>query len=360
MKVRQLSQIGQETGKTTNQDNCLQLDPLSGRRFHVQCSDALDLLSAIASNTIDSMVTDPPSGIKFMGQKWDTDFGERNAWIGVMQGIFQETYRTMKPGAYGIVWALPRTSHWTATALENVGFDIRDCITHLFATGLPKGLVVKSEDLPEFAGWGTTLKPASEHWLLVQKPMKLSVLANLRRYGTGALNLPACAIPVENGQKPRHAGNLIHDGSDEVRSCFPDAKGQLAPLRGDGAAMNNRVYGAMKHGKEAHPPRIDSDPNAARLFYSTKASRSDRNAGLDEDEHNIHPTVKSKRLMDWLCRLVTPAGGIVLDPFTGSGSTGVASLLAGFRFIGSEREEAYYAIARKRIEHAFRFSEEQL
>ena len=357
MKVRQSSQIGQVTGKTTNQDNGLQHDTLSGRRFHVQCSDALNMLSAIGSNTVDSMVTDPPAGIKFMRQQWDTDFGERNAWIRVMQGIFAETYRTMKPGAYGIVWALPRTSHWTATALENAGFDIRDCITHIFGTGLPKGLVVKSEDLPEFEAWGTTLKPASEHWLLVQKPMELTVIANLRLYGTGALNLPACAIPGENGQKPRHAGNLIHDGSEEVRSCFPDSKGQLAPLRSDGAVMNNSIYGAMKHGKEARPPRVDSDQNAARLFYCPKSSRSDRNAGLKEDGLNIHPTVKAIHLMDWLCRLVTREGGIILDPFTGSGSTGVAALLAGFRFLGSEREEAYYAIARKRIEHAFRCSE---
>jgi len=352
MKTRSSSRKRQETGKSKNQSPTPQPDPLNGQPFRIECSDALSFLRKTPSNSIDSMVSDPPCGMGFMGMKWDSDLGGSAQWIRSVEEIFKEAYPALKPGAYGIVWALPRTSHRTAIALENAGFLIRDCITHVFSTGLPKGLVVKGADLPEFAGCGTTLKPASEHWWLVQKPTHFTVLENLNVYGTGVLNLPACAIVGEEGQRPRHAGNFIHDGSDEVRGYFPDAGGQLAALRGDGAAMNNKILGKMHHGKNPFPPRWDSDGSAARFFYVPKASRSDRKFGLDPGELNIHFTVKSIALMRWLCLLVTPPGGIVLDPFAGSGSTGVAALLEGFRFIGCEREQTYFDQALKRINYA--------
>lgn len=349
MKTPRRSGECQEAGKTKKQSSKSQTDPLNGQPFRMECSDALSFLRNIPSNSIHSMVSDPPSGIAFMKVKWDSDLGGPSHWIKSMEDIFKEAYRSLKPGAYGLVWALPRTSHRTATALENAGFLIRDCITHVFSTGLPKGLVVKEANLPGFAACGTTLKPASEHWWLVQKPTHLTVLQNLRIYETGALNLPACAIVGEEGQRPRHAGNFIHDGSEDVRGYFPDAGGQLATLRADGVAMKNKIYGKMNHGKNPSTPRRDSDGSAARFFYVSKASPSDRIYGLDPGELNIHPTVKSIALMRWLCLLVTAPGGIVLDPFAGSGSTGVAALLEGLRFIGCEREQKYFDQALRRI-----------
>lgn len=113
----------------------------------------------------DALVTDPPAGINFLGNAWDTDKGGRRQWVGAMTAIFQECLRVLKPGAHGLVWGLPRTAHWTTTALEDAGFEIRDIIVHLFAQGWPKSRNLGDGHL------GTGLKPASEHWVLVRKPL---------------------------------------------------------------------------------------------------------------------------------------------------------------------------------------------
>lgn len=226
---------------------------------------------------------------------------------------------------------------------------------------------------------GTALKPALEPITVARKPLIGTVAENVLAHGTGALNIDGCRVAT-NGEQPKgsgnrdsyralegrtdllpdHAGNatpesgrwpanLIHDGSEEVLAGFPQAKGQQGAVTGDEpSGKTNAVYGQF-NGRLATQPRGDTG-SAARFFYCAKASKADRNDG----GVNGHPTVKPTDLMRYLCRLVTPPGGIVLDPFTGSGSTGRGAVLEGFQFIGIEREADYIEIARARVLAAHR------
>jgi len=215
----------------------------------------------------------------------------------------------------------------------------------------------------QWSGWGTALKPALEPITLARKPLEGTVAANVLAHGTGALNIDGCRVDAGDGRPlieskseaslnafgnglngSRSAGvttqgrwpaNLIHDGSGEVLAGFPEA----------GAHGGKGVF--VQHawaGREATEQNIErSTGSAARFFYCAKANKRDRGEG------NNHPTVKPTDLMAYLCRLVTPPGGVVLDPFMGSGSTGKAAMLEGFHFIGIEREAEYLEIARARI-----------
>jgi DNA modification methylase len=235
-----------------------------------------------------------------------------------------------------------------------------------------------TEAARQWQGWGTALKPALEPITVARKPLIGTVADNVMAHGTGALNLDACRVvetvetwpssrakpadghpnalythrlggqaeiqTVGTGPTPpgRWPANLIHDGSEEVLEAFPQAKGQQGAGTGEEpSSKTNAVYGQF-NGRPATTPRGDTG-SAARFFYCAKASKSDRGA------ENVHPTVKPTDLMRYLCRLVTPPGGVVLDPFMGSGSTGKAAVLEGFRFIGIEREAEYVEIARARI-----------
>lgn len=266
----------------------------------------------------------------------------------------------------------------------------------------------------QWEGWGTALKPALEPITVARKPLTGTVAANVLAHGTGAMNIDGCRVEhvtVDGGSlatnphlrshinggnggivmgreehrrvvKPHTDGrwpaNLIHDGSEEVRAAFPDAKGQQGDLKETGRPRpSSGRFGDMAP-PVAHPARIEDDASAARFFYCAKASKKDRDEGLDglplrpagslnmrTDSHaerngatttpraNNHPTVKPTDLMRYLCRLVTPPGGTVLDPFMGSGSTGKAAMLEGLRFIGCEMSAEYAAIAEERISAAF-------
>ena len=227
----------------------------------------------------------------------------------------------------------------------------------------------------QWAGWGTALKPALEPITMARKPLEGTVAANVLAHGTGGLNVDGCRVAhdedcrmmapsqanIDNpSEKHRQAGrreavlelkpggrwpaNLIHDGSDEVVGLFPANAGAFAPVRGsEPSKPAKNTYGEYARGGGAFHNDTGS---AARFFYTAKASRDDRSDG------NTHPTVKPTDLMRYLCRLVTPPGGVVLDPFMGSGSTGKAAMLEGFEFIGIEREAAYHAIAESRIGRA--------
>lgn len=227
----------------------------------------------------------------------------------------------------------------------------------------------------EWQGWGTALKPAWEPIVLARKPLVSTVAGNVLQHGTGALNIDGCRVETNestireittshglmHGGRPRTIptiggsetgrwpANIIHDGSDEVLAGFPDSKGQQGDVRGTEQSHtgdeNTNCYG--EYGRVPFGKRSDSG-SAARFFYCAKASKADR--GGD----NIHPTVKPTDLMRWLCRLVTPPGGVILDPFTGSGSTGKAAMLEGFRFEGFELTPDYIPIARARIAAAIK------
>jgi len=322
--------------------------------FH---GDALDVVRGLPENSIDSVVTDPPGGIEFMGKKWDSNKGGSREWIAWLTLILVETYRVLKPGGHMAIWSFPRTSHWTAMAVENANFEFIQKLIHIFATGRPPGLMVKAEDLPVFAGFGTTLRPSHEEWLLVRKPLEGTVRHNLKKWGVGAMNIKACSVMGDPGQPPRFPGTIMHDGSDAVMAIFPDSPGQIAKLRGDGAPMANKTYGAMNHGSEAKPPRIDSSTSYGRFFVCTKVTKKDKNEGLDGGEINPHPTVKSVELMRYITRLVTPPGGTILDMFAGSGSTGKAAALEEFDFIGCDLSKKYLAVATKRIVHVLKSRE---
>ena len=375
-------------------------------------------LDLMADETVDAVVCDPPAGIAFMGKSWDKDKGGRDAWIEWLEGIMRNCLRVLKPGGHCLVWALPRTSHWTAMAVENAGFEIRDVVTHCFGTGFPKSLNVSKaidkaagaerevigftkgrsgsihgggqsvgQDDPitapatdatdaakQWDGFGTALKPASEHWILARKPLIGTVAANVLEHGTGALNIDACRV----GENPGYSypngpgGNSFSVGSspDGTRTASVEStKGRWPAnlvLSGDAVEEMDRQSGHLKQGggisgkepsqrtktvygkgseREPWTPHAGSG-GASRFFYCAKPSKKERGEG------NVHPTVKSIVLMRWLIKLITPPGGTVLDPFMGSGTTGLACIEEGFDFIGIEQEEEYFEIAKGRLDDA--------
>lgn len=354
--------------------------------------DCLEVLKTLPDNSVDALVTDPPAGISFMGKEWDHHKGGRLEWIKWMSSVMHECLRVMKPGAHGLVWALPRTSHWTATALEDAGFEIRDVITHLFGQGFPK-----SHNLEKACGakgQGTALKPASEHWILIRKPISEKTIAeNVLKWGCGGLNIDGCRIGTEampsGGSIPDIRANnyenshgktrlkteivvkqgrfpanlvlshsshctdeachmfecpvvLLDEQTKDTRAGKPSGSFSCRPKRetipGSAKAIEDRGELQKHEGYESGPVS-----GASRFFYCAKISPSER--GKD----NKHPTVKPQKLMRYLCRLVTPPAGVILDPFMGSGSTGLAAKSEGFQFIGIEKEEEYVKIAEARI-----------
>lgn len=368
----------------------------------IHCENCLDTMRRMEPNSVDAIVTDPPYGLKFMGKKWDHDVPGVEIW--------RECLRVLKPGGYLLAFAGTRTQHRMACAIEDAGFEIRDVIMWVYGSGFPKSLDIskaidkangaKREILSErpaygiggngclgghangatakvtapatdaarqWAGWGTALKPSTEPITMARKPVPGTVAANVQQWGTGGINVDGCRIGTEeittngrgtqSGATPicqrgrdyegrshigRFPANLIHDGSDEVTRLMPET--------------------------------------TARFFYCAKASAAEREIGLAdlpiksggdltdrEDEsdglnspragavrgggrRNHHPTVKPIDLMRYLCRLVTPPGGLVYDPFTGSGTTLIGAKLEGFRWVGSEMDPEYAEIARRRVD----------
>src|SRR5262245_30928586 len=168
----------------------------------VYIGDAAEVLHDLPAAAVDAVVTDPPAGIRFRGMRWDTfrparprggskeQDPARQAFIDFLNPVMRECLRALKPGGHALAWAIPRTSHWTATAIEDAGFEVRDVITHHFGTGFPKTRLLARP----WRGWSTRLKPASEHWILARKPLEGDLRQNLHTYGTGALNIAACRI----------------------------------------------------------------------------------------------------------------------------------------------------------------------
>lgn len=424
-------------------------------------NDCLFALAKLKPNTIDSLVTDPPAGISFMGKDWDGDKGDRDSWILWLRTIMKECRRVMKPGAHGLVWALPRTSHWTATALEDAGFEIRDVVTHLFGSGFPKSLDIskaidraagvertkvlssyrtgegaafkysgngveqlheakakeiqrteaETDEAKQYSGWGTALKPASEHWILVRKPCSEKTVAkNVLKWGTGGINIDACRVGYQSDEdleKTKRGVQAMRDTMrDQKQSDGWDRPWQKDAPRSDNsnvkmegrfpanlvldetaAKMLDEQSGERPAGYRENPSTQSGSKfqsnlgagergykdtgGASRFFYVAKASRRERNAGLEvlktatkhgarpcdwenqdwsKVNSNHHPTVKPLKLMQYLITLITPPKGVVLDPFMGSGSTGVAAKKLGFKFIGVEKEKEYFEIAEARLD----------
>ena len=336
-------------------------------------------LAMLQDNSVDAILTDPPYGLRFMGKKWDYDVPAVEIWA--------ECLRVLKPGGYLLAFAGTRTQHRMAVRIEDAGLEIRDMIAWVYGSGFPKHR--------------SSLKPAMEPITLARKPAPRATLLNIdacrvgdeKRYnppaanvaGGASLNMSAYGMPQDAEGRHcvgRYPANLIHDGSDEVLAHFPDSAGS------GGSVPNVKIsgYGDGVVGTGAAEylggERIKVDcgtGSAARFFYCAKASKRDRNEGLDHfpaiqtnfaagtglskngdgsprnqeaTAKNPHPTVKPTELMRYLCRLVTPPGGLIVDPFAGSGSTGKAATLEGFQFIGFELDPQYAAIANARLEAA--------
>lgn len=364
--------------------------------------DCLEGMRTLDENSVDAIVTDPPYGLSFMGKRWDYDVPSADVWA--------ECLRVLKPGGYLLAFAGTRTQHRMAVRIEDAGFEIRDMIAWVYGSGFPKshngewgGTALKPALEPITVARKPLIGTVEANWLAygtgalniddcrvptgdelregagripcrhdaeVPRGREGEASAGRRYAENGGTNFAAAPGPRGGDPAGRWPANVIHDGSEEVIAAFPNAPGQQGALTGD-EERKAHVYGKFA-GVAAHEPRGDAG-SAARFFYCAKASRSDRNDGCEGMEAksvhgpsgdgrvweipgsnstpraNNHPTVKPTDLMRYLCRLVTPTGGLVLDPFAGSGSTGRGALLEGFRFIGIEREPEYAMIAEARI-----------
>ena len=315
--------------------------------------DCLDVMRTLDADSVDAVVTDPPSGINFMNREWDGHKGGRAQWIAWLSERLAEAHRVAKPGARLLCWAIPRTSHWTGTAIEDAGWIIEDRLAHLFGTGMPKAQ--------------SRLKPSVEDWWLARKASK----------GVPPLNIDACRIEgmvpqVTQGVTRRAAdGTAVYGQGHDIRRVpqlsNPHTLGRWPAnlvLDEEAAAMLDAQTGTLKSGAleqssvkakslgygfdgYANPKTYEpSSGGASRFYYCPKASKSDRGEG------NIHPTVKSHNLMRWLVRLIAKPGDLLLDPFAGSGSTALACQAEGVRFVGVEQSAEYHAIAEARIRAA--------
>lgn len=357
--------------------------------INLMLGDCLEQLKTLPNDSVDSIVTDPPYGIGFMNKNWDKAVPPAEVWA--------ECLRVLKPGGHLLAFAGTRTQHRMATNIEDAGFEIRDMIAWVYGSGFPKSMdvskaidkaagavrkgtgqmvrggcraarggaeLVGSQSVEEakwkeitvpatpeaeqWEGWGTALKPALEPITVARKPFKGTVANNVLNHGTGAFNIDASRIETTGtDSQGRFPANLIHDGSEEVVSLFPENAGAAAPVRGtENSDTTKDIYNKRARVKGAYH---NDKGSAARFFYCAKVSKRDRNEGLPEGLENKHVTVKPTDLMRYLCRLVTPPGGIVLDPFMGSGSHGKAAILEGFGFIGIELDEGSYEVATHRI-----------
>ena len=381
----------------------------------VICGDSLHVLPTLDAESVDAIVCDPPYGLSFMGKGWDHGVPGEAFW--------REALRVAKPGAHLVAFGGTRTYHRLTCAIEDAGWEIRDCLSWLYGSGFPKSLDVSKAfdrasgdlapesvgftvagrtdaNLPdpqtkgyvrpapvtdlarEWQGWGTALKPAWEPIILARKPLIGTVAANVAQHGTGGINVDGCRIGTTVETWPKSRTHSAREMSRPGSTLSPDAETQLTGPVPSGRWPANVVLddnaAALLDASQKGLQKADEN-GPSRFFYTAKASRREREAGLEGMERktvqsgmggdmptdddgqtrdrfkvtaaNVHPTVKPIALMRWLCRLVTPKGGLILDPFTGSGTTGCAAVLEGFRFIGVEREPEYAAIAEKRIAH---------
>ena len=405
----------------------------------IRIGNCIDLMSEMADNSIDAVVTDPPYELGFMGKSWDA------SGIAYNTEVWRQCLRILKPGGHLLAFGGSRTYHRLACAIEDAGFDIRDQIMWVYGSGFPKSMNIgkaidkaagasrevvgvgksgknrnvlnaanypdtfggdyeiteaATQEAKQWEGWGTALKPAHEPIVVARKPVNGTIAQNVMTWGTGAINIDGCRVKRDDGDDSvagsrtatfgtqetvsggngsggweqndigRFPANFIHDGSDEVLQLFPNSKaGKPQEKRGTGGIWGKGDGHSIPVG-----PSYGDDGSAARFFYCAKPSTAERNAGLDglqkkkadtrsdvaagmwKDKNaahqNHHPTVKPITLMRYLIRMVVPPNGIVLDPFLGSGTTGVAAIQENIDWIGFEMNPDYADIAHRRTGHA--------
>ena len=411
----------------------------------------LDILPTLPDNSVDSIVTDPPYELGFMGKKWDS------SGIAYSVELWQQCLRVLKPGGHLLSFGGTRTWHRVAVGIEDAGFEIRDSMAWLYGSGFPKSMDISKQidkqagaerevlgrnpnsreqagkentlyesgtvgktayetapstsEAQQWQGWGTALKPAFEPIVVARKPIEGTVVNNVLKWGTGGLNIDGSRIGRAEGDNSSAGNRTATFGTQETNSggdgsggweqnssgrwpaniildpytaeLLDEQSGQSKSTRSEMTSNPGSVYGSGK-GLPSHTGIYGHNDSggASRFFYVAKASKRDRNEGLDElptkgkifngqnpessgladgsvedkfttqPSQNFHPTVKPTALMEYLVKLVTPPNGTVLDPFTGSGSTGKAAILQGFNFIGIEMTEEYVPIIEGRLKHA--------
>ena len=348
----------------------------------------LEELKNFPDNYFHSVVTDPPYGLSFMGKKWDYDVPSVELWTDV--------FRVLKEGGYLLSFAGTRTQHRMAVNIEDAGFEIRDMIAWVYGSGFPKshnigravdklqgnereiynkpiaypdsdcwgvpnknkplkktmfqagsrkmsgGFVEDTKGTSEWEGWGTALKPALEPITMARKPFKGTVANNVLKNGVGGINIDDCRVGVDENDKnhrPNWNKHTTHKMQNEIYGTYDKRDNKVLT---QGRFPANFIHNGSDEVK-------DLLEESSRFFYCAKASKKDRNEGL---EKNNHPTVKPTDLMRYLIRLVTPKNGIVLDCFMGSGSTGKACAYEGFNFVGIDLDKDYCEIAKARIDKA--------
>ena len=375
-------------------------------------ADSIDHLKTLEANSVDAVVTDPPYGLGncspravtealsawvageeykprgagFMGKSWDAFVPGPELW--------REVYRVLKPGGHAIIFAGSRTVDLMGIAVRLAGFEVRDMLHWIYGSGFPKNLDVSkaidkragaerevvgykisgigggdtsttgyeghkisvggmnmvcpvtvpaTDQAKQWAGWGTALKPAHEPAILCRKPLDGAVVDNVERWGVGGLNVDGCRIETDE---------YIFTSPRTQQSHIYGKYAQQDPMQSTGQEIGRWPANILLDPEAASLLDLQAGLDASRFFYCGKATRDEKEAGLDGDTRrraNVHPTVKPLAVMRWLCRLITPPGGLILDPFCGSGSTGCAASQLGFRFLGIEREPEYAAIARARV-----------
>ena len=365
--------------------------------------DSLEVLKTLEDNFVDSIVTDPPYELGFMGKRWDS------TGIAYNVELWKECLRVLKPGGHLLAFGGTRTYHRMVCAIEDAGFEIRDCIQWIYGSGFPKSLDISkaidkklgakrevvgvdpvrysrlknqlkgsvstggqwehgrrdinitapaTSEAQQWDGWGTALKPANEPIVLARKPLSEKTIAeNVLKWGTGGLNIDGCRIATDE---------TLSYSTSKAKGVTPFSTGTTHQH------PQGRFPANVMLDEEAGQMLDEQQEGASRFFYCAKASKKERNMGLEDIEpttvddgrnkpidnpflrgktprQNTHPTVKPVKLMEYLITLVTPPNGIVLDPFFGSGTTGIAAVNLGFNYIGIELDEQYVEIARRRI-----------
>ncbi|PZR83217.1 MAG: site-specific DNA-methyltransferase [Stutzerimonas stutzeri] len=345
----------------------LPLPAATARLLHGDCLD--HMRSFVQQGMMfDAIVTDPPYHLSSTRRSKRTGFMQQS-WDGGNIAFDPETWRAafdvLKPGGHPVAFGGSRTFHRLTVAVEDAGFEIRDVIMWVYGSGFPKSMNLRGRH----AGQGTALKPAFEPIIIARRPIaETSVASNVVRFGTGAMNIDACRVPtdewIERGRVGRKtATSVAFSGSlpptlpeaewrKDRPTSRPGSKGVAsytdanvrAGIRPPTSAKESVEQWRTENGRwPANVIHDGIDETWGRYFYAAKASKADRGP------RNGHPTVKPNSLMRYLVRLVTPPGGIILDPFMGSGSTGVAAVQEGFSFVGCEQQAEYIETARRRI-----------
>jgi len=329
--------------------------------YTLHTGDCRDVMATLPAESVDAIVCDPPYGLSFMGKGWDHGVPGVDFWV--------EALRVLKPGGHLIAFGGTRTYHRLAVAIEDAGFEVRDCLMWLYGSGFPKSHNLHGE----WHGWGTALKPAYEPAILARKPLLGTVANNVAQWGTGGLNIDGCRVahnePIKMMKAQTSKESMTGNGKFGQAGRHVD----VAELKESGRWPANVILD-----EEAAAALDEQSVGASRFFYTAKASRSEREAGLDGVEAkpaaamqgnmvdggrlggdgtpirtpqraNHHPTVKPIALMRYMIRLVAPRGAVVLDPFMGSGSTGCAAMVEGMQFIGIDITPEYVDIARRRL-----------